>query len=48
MKTLRKSIDLMLDIILSSMSKDESIQFLTIFKSKLEETLKEMKDQLHV
>lgn len=48
MNTLRKSFDLMLDIILSSMSKEETILFLSIFKSKLEETLKEMKDQLHV
>lgn len=48
MKSLRMPLDFMLDIILSSMSIEESVKFLSIFISKVEEGLKEMSDQLDV
>lgn len=43
MKAIRKSLDLLLDMIFSTMSEDEFTLFLTIFKSKIEESLNELK-----
>lgn len=43
MKDIRKSLDLLLDMICSTMSKEDFTLFMTIFKSKLEESLNELK-----